>query len=140
MLLGFDVDGADQAAVLPEGEITSGAHVGVIEAEARGLGNERNSPDAVGRDEWRSFFGGAIDVGRNELTVPVQLLGRVGVVVDIDGDLLTFFQAEEGAGKLPVVGGDGDDAFGCEFQGPGGDGQRVVGGGVGLRQEGWWGE
>ena len=127
VLFGFDVDGADQAAVLAESEIGSGTNVGVIEAEAGGLGHEGDSAAAVGRNEWSALFGGAVDVGGNELAVPVQLLGNVGVVANIDGDLLAFFQAKQRAGKLAVVGGDGDDALGRDFQGLGGDGESVVG-------------
>ena len=38
----------------------------------------------VRRDEGRALLGGAIHVGGHELAVPVQLLGRVGVVENID--------------------------------------------------------
>ena len=58
---------------------------------------------AVRRDERRALFGGAVDVGRHGLTVPVQLLGRVGVVVDVDDDRAALTQPQERARKLPVV-------------------------------------
>ena len=107
MIFWFDVDGADEASVLAEIEIGSGADVSVIETESGGLGGERNSARAVGRNEGSALFGGAVDVRRDELSMPVELLGDVGVVVDVDGDGLSFFEPKQRAGKLAVVSGDG---------------------------------
>ncbi len=59
--------------------------------------------------------------------MPVQLLGGVGVVVDVYGDGLALLEAKERAGELAVVGGGGDDAVGCEFDGAGGYAEGVVG-------------
>ena len=64
--------------------------------------------------------------------MPVGLLGDVGFVVDVDGDALALFEANEWAGELAVVGGGGDDAVWGEFDGRGGDGEGVVGGRFGL--------
>ncbi len=107
MVFGLDVDRADEASVLAEIEIGSGADVSVIKTESGGLGSERNSARAVGRNEGSALFGGAVDVGRDELAVPVELLGNVGVVVDVDGDGLSFFEAKQRAGKLAVVSSEG---------------------------------
>ena len=70
--------------------------------------------------------------------MPVELFGRVGVVVDVDGDRLAFLEAQQRAGELAVVGGGGDDAVGGELDGAGGDAEGVVGwgGGFGLRLHG----
>ena len=73
----------------------------------------------------------------NELAVPVELLGRVGVVVDVDGDGLAFFEAQQRPGELAVVGGGGDDAVGREFDWAGGDAEGVVGWGGGLLSCDW---
>ena len=82
------------SAVLACGEIGSGAIVGVVEAIARRLRHEGDATLAARGDEWRALFGGAINVDGYELSVPVQLLGRVSVVEDVDGDALTFFEPQ----------------------------------------------
>jgi hypothetical protein len=35
----------------------------------------------------------AIDIGRQKLPMPVQLLGRIRLVVNVDRDWLAFFEA-----------------------------------------------
>ena len=57
----------------------------------------------MGRNEGSALFGGAVDIGRDELAVPMELLGSVGFVVNVDGDGLSFFEAKQRAGKLSVV-------------------------------------
>jgi len=132
ILFRLDVHRADETVVLAIREVRSGAHVCVIEAKAGRPGFKRDAAAAMGRDEGRAFFGCAVDVGGDELAVPVQLLRRVGVVVDVDRHAMAFFEAKKRAGKLAVVGGQREDAVGREFNRFGGDGERVVGGtGVG---------
>ena len=80
----------------------------------------------MGRDERRALFGGSIHVGGKKLSVPMKLFRRVGVVVNVDGDLLPFLEAQQRPGKLAVVGGHGDDAIGGKFDGFGGNGKRVI--------------
>ena len=61
-----------------------------------------------------------------------------GVSVSLRRSMVTcspFFQAKQRAGKLAVVGGDGDDAFGRKLQGLGGNGEGVVGGSLDLSFE-----
>ncbi len=70
----------------------------------------------------------------DQLAMPVHLLGGIGFVAEIDGDLLAFFQAKQRSGKLPVVGGDREDAIWGEFEGLGGDGEGVVGWVFALRR------
>jgi hypothetical protein len=94
MLLRLDVHGADLSAVLPAREIAARAHVRVIEAEARRAWNEIDAPPAVRRNERRPLFGSAVHVGGHLLTVPVELLGRVGIVHDLDGDPRAFGETQ----------------------------------------------
>lgn len=54
------------------------------------------------RDKGRSFFGCAIHIHRYGLPMPVQLFGRIGVVMDIDNDLLAFLEAQKGPGNCPL--------------------------------------
>src|SRR5580700_8022907 len=90
----LNVDRTDLATVLSGGQIGSGAIVRVVEAEADWLWCEDDAALAMSRDEGSAFFGGAVHVNRNLLAVPMQLLGRVGVVVEIDRDLLAFLEAK----------------------------------------------
>ena len=62
----------------------------VVETKTRGLRHEGNAAHAVCRNVWRALLGGAINIDGNKLAVPVELLGRVGVVEDIDNDPFAF--------------------------------------------------
>jgi hypothetical protein len=77
--------------------------VGVIEAKAGWFRHEGDAAHAMRRNVWRSLLGGAINISRNELAMPVQLFGRLGVVVDIDDDPLTFRKPHQRSRKLAVV-------------------------------------
>ena len=63
-----------------------------------------DAPLAVRRNKRRAFFGGAIHIGGHDLAVPMQLLGNIGIVENVDGDLLAFFESQQRPGKLAVVG------------------------------------
>lgn len=78
------------------------------------------------RDKGRSFFGCAIHIHRYGLPMPVQLFGRIGVVMDIDNDLLAFLEAQKGPGKLPVIGGGGNDPIGRQFNEPIANPDRMI--------------
>src|SRR5579864_8366717 len=106
MLLRLNVNGSDQAAVLPRSQVGPGADVRVIEAETSRLWHKRNSAVAVRRNKRRALFRRSIYVGGDELPVPVQLLRTVGLVANVHADSLTLFQAEQRAGELSVVSGD----------------------------------
>ena len=86
MLLRLDVNRPHQAAILPCGEIRPGTNVRVIEAKARWPRLEGDAAAAVRWDEWRALFGCSVYFGRHELSMPVQLLRRVRVVMDLDRD------------------------------------------------------
>ena len=79
------------------------------------------------RNERRALFGCSIDIGRNELPVPVELLRRVGLIVNLDFYPLPFLQTQQRPRKLSVVGRDGDDAIRRQLNGFRGDRERVVG-------------
>ncbi len=86
----------------------------------------------LGGDEGSAFFGRAIDIRGNKLPVPMQLLRRVRLVVNVDGYLLTLCEAKQGPRKLAIVGGRGNDAIRCKFNRLDGDGEVVVRGTVVL--------
>lgn len=68
--------------------------------------------------------------------MPVQLFRSVGVVEDVDGGLLAFFEAQKRARKLAVVGDGGKDVLGRKFDGSNGDVESVVGWLVGGSERG----
>lgn len=51
----------------------------------------------------RALLFGVVNIGRNLLPVPVEQLGMVGLVDDIDGDGLALFEPQQRSGKLAVV-------------------------------------
>ena len=77
-------------------------------------------------NEGRSFFRSAVHVDRYGLAVPVQLFGRIGVVMDIDNNLPAFLQTQQRPRKLPVIGGGRNDAVRRQFHKPVADPDRVV--------------
>ena len=79
-MLGFDVHGADLATVLAVVQIRTRPVVRVIEPESRGTRREHDAAHSMCRDEWRAFLGSAIHVSGNELAMPMQLFGSIGIV------------------------------------------------------------
>ena len=111
----LDIDGTHLAAVLPGSEVGACAVVRVIEAEARRLRREYNSPLAMRGNKRRAFFGGAVHVGRHLLAMPVQLFRRISFVVNVYSDLLAFLEAKQRPGELSIVGCHGDDSLGRDL-------------------------
>ena len=101
--------------------------MGVIEAEACRLRNEGNPAHPVLRHEGRAFLGCSVDVAGDDLAVPVHELRRIGVIVDVHHDLLSFLESEQGPRKLAVVERRGDDMIRSQFDQAGRDTQAVVG-------------
>ena len=132
----LDIDRSDLAGILACAKVGASAIVRVIEAESGRPRSEDDATMAVRGNIGRAFFGGAVDVNRNLLAVPVELLGSVGVVADVDGGLLAFPEAEERAGELAVVRYGGNDAFAGYFEGRGLDVDDVVGKGFVLESGG----
>src|SRR6266481_9392143 len=97
----------------------------VVEAIPGRPGNKRNAAAPMGGDEGSAFFGLAIDIRGNRLPVPMQLLRRVRLVVNVDGYLLTLCEAKQGPRTLAIVGGRGNDAIRCKFNRLDGDGEVV---------------
>jgi len=85
------------------------------------------------RNERSAFLGRSVYVGRYHLTVPMQLLWRVGVVVHVYCDLLAFLKAKQWPRELPVVCSRRNDPVGRDLDSRRFDVQRVVGG-TGLRR------
>src|SRR5580698_6637276 len=126
IVLRFDIYGTHQTRVLSRAQIRSGMDMAVVEVVARRPGNEPDAAAAPRGNERSALLGSAIYVGGNELPVPMQLLRRVGLIVDVDGDRAPFLEAEQRTGELAVVGGSRENAIGRQFHRLYGDGERVV--------------
>ena len=94
LVLGFDINRPDLAAVLSGVEIGTRPIVRVIETETGWTRSEHNPAHSARRNERRPFFRSAIHVSGNHLAVPVQLLGSVRVIVHFDRRCLTFFETQ----------------------------------------------
>src|SRR5207237_6668357 len=116
----------------------AGAVVSVIEPQACRPGREHNAPLAMGRNKRRSFLGGAVHVGRDLLTMPMQLLRRIGVVEHVHRDLLTFFEPKQWPGELSIVRSDGNDSLGRNLNRRRLYAQRVVCGSGRPRRNRWF--
>jgi hypothetical protein len=77
-------------------------------------------------DVGRALFGGAIDVARDRLAVPVDEFGNVVVVVDVNDRALAFLEAQQRTGKLAIVERRRDDVLRSKFGQAGRDAQGVV--------------
>src|SRR5439155_22242589 len=64
------------------------------------------------RNKRCSLLGGSVHVSRDLLTMPVQLLRRIGVVGHIHRGLLTFFEPKQWPRELSIVRSDGNDSLG----------------------------
>jgi hypothetical protein len=73
-----------------------------------------------------SFFGRAVDVGWDDLAVPVHELGRIRVVEHVDRDRFIFFKTQQRAGELAVIERGRDDMVGRELEKARGDAQGNV--------------
>jgi hypothetical protein len=125
-MLWLNVNWSCLRAVLPRVEIGGRAIVRVIETETGRPRRERNAAHSVCRDEGRPFFLCAVNIRRDELPVPVELLRCVRIVVHVDGHPLALFETKQRPGELTVVGDCGEDVLGRDFDGTRFDAQRVV--------------
>jgi hypothetical protein len=66
----------------------------VVETQTGWTRSEPNPPHSVRRDKRRPFFRSTIYVSGNHQTVPMQLFGSVGVILNFDRGWLTFFETQ----------------------------------------------
>src|SRR5262245_59595390 len=52
---------------------------------------------------WSAFLGSDVNIDRNKLAVPVQLLRRVGVIVDVANNPLPLREPHERPWKVAVI-------------------------------------
>src|SRR5262249_23162691 len=107
----------------------------VIPARSGRLGREGiDLRAAAGRDHRRSFLNRAVDLGRDEEAVPVDDVVDVSIVDDVNTDLPTFLQAQDGAGNHAVVAIRLDRLARSKFNGHGRDMDCVINLRRGLRE------
>ncbi len=126
LMFRLNVDRAYLSAILAAGQIGTGRKVRVIESQSPRPGREGDAAHAMRRNKGGSFFRCAVHIDRYVLAVPVQLFGNVGVVMDIDNDLLAFPEAQQRPGKLSVIRRGRNDAVRCQFHEPVADPDRVI--------------
>src|ERR1035437_8955567 len=102
-MLWLDVHWANLTAVLAGVQICPSSIVRVIETKACWPRGEYDSAFTVCGNERRTFFSCPVDLNRNHLAMPMQLLRRIGVVVDIHCDLPPLFESQQWTRKLPVI-------------------------------------
>ena len=107
----------------------------VIEAQAARLGREPDTAVTMSRNVRRAFLGGAIDVGRHDLTMPMQLLGCIGLVENIYSHFAAFPEADQRAGELAIVRDRREDFVRRNFDGSSLDAHRVIGSRYGFSCE-----
>src|SRR6266436_4735018 len=122
----FDVHRPDFSAVLPGSQVGTRAIVCVIEAEPSRARRKHHPPFATCQNKGGAFFGGAVHIDGNLLTVPMQLFRSSRVVVNVDTDLPPFFETKERSGKLPIVSNRRNDSLGRDLNRGGRDVQCVV--------------
>ncbi len=102
--------------------------MGMEEAKAGRLWREGDAAHAMRGNVGRALLRRAIDSGGQKLAVPMQLFGRVRVVVDVDDNTLAFCHAQERAGELAVVGLHRQGQVRPKLDEAVGDADRVIGG------------
>src|SRR5665213_4514757 len=88
----------------------------VIPARPRRFGREAVPLRAAALDHWRSLLHRAVGLRRQMEPMPVDDILDVGVVGDVDVDLLAFAKAQNWSGHHTVVGESIDDLSGREFE------------------------
>src|ERR1035437_2616337 len=132
-VLGLDVHRANLAAVLAGEQICSRSIMRVIETQACRPRGEHDPAFPLCGDERRTFLSRSVHLDGNHLAVPMQLLRRVGVVVDIDCDLLPLLKPKQWPRELTVISRCGDDALGRNFDWARTNPDGVIGGAFSLR-------
>src|SRR5262249_60733642 len=102
-LFWLDKTGPTLPAILTRRKIGTGAIVRVVKAQTSRIRRKGDAALPVSRDEGRALLGRAIDVCRDFLAMPMQLLRCIGVIKDVYRHLLPFFKAEKRSGKLTIV-------------------------------------
>src|SRR4029077_6436080 len=67
------------------------------------LWHERDATDAARWDIRRSLLGSAVQVARDRQSVPVNELRRIGIIVNIDNDVLPFLEAQQRSGSFVQI-------------------------------------
>src|SRR3954471_15560456 len=81
----------------------------MVEAKAAWAWRECLAQRCARRHDAGTFFFCAVNIGRYLLPVPMQQLGMIGFVDDIDGDGLALFEPQKRSRKLAIVEGGGND-------------------------------
>jgi len=100
--LWVDVDEAELPGVCAAIQIGHRHHVRMDEPRASRLGREAGSADVPRGNHETFLFRRSVDIGRNDQSVPMDELGRIGVIEQVDCDRDTFLQADQRTGDLAL--------------------------------------
>src|SRR5262249_15895502 len=101
--LGLNIEETKLSRVKTAAQIFAGKDVGVIPPASARLRRERILPRGAWSNHRCSFFHGPVHFRWNVKAMPVDELGNVTVVADIDGDSLAFLHAQQRPRRAPVV-------------------------------------
>ena len=103
LALGLDVDESKLAGIGSAAQIRHRHDVRVHPARSRRLRSQAIPQVPVRRHHQALFLGGAIDVGRNDLAVPMDQLRRVRVVEQIHGHRHAFAHPDQRTRNAAVI-------------------------------------
>src|SRR5215475_9770248 len=99
----LDVKKSKLSRIQAAPEVFAGEGMGVIPTTSARLRRERILPRGAWSNHRCSLFHGAVHFRWNVKAVPVHKLRNIGVVSDVDGDLLSFFDAKQRTGRAAVI-------------------------------------
>src|SRR5262249_24949965 len=122
----LDDEKTKKARIETEREIRPGRVVAVVPPRPGWLRGECVALRRAVLHDRGSFLHGAVGGGWDVEAMPMDDIVDVGVVADVDGDLLTFAQAQFRARDGAIIGEGIDELGGRELQTQGCDPQRMI--------------
>jgi hypothetical protein len=109
-MIRFDVNNRELPRVQAAVQIAARHYVGMNPADSSWPRSELISDLVARRHHDALLFAGAVDLGGDELAVPMYELGTVSIVIYLDRDLFAFAQPDQGSRDLTIV-TDGTDSL-----------------------------
>src|SRR5215475_8150379 len=101
--LRLDIEETKLSRVKAAAQIFAGKGVGVVPPASGRLRRERIFLRGAWSNHRCSLFHGAVHFRWNIKAMPVHKLRNIGVVSDVDGDLLSFFDAKQRTGRAAII-------------------------------------
>ena len=117
----LDKDETELPRVCATVQIDAGHRMGVIPARSRGPRHKLVPAAAMGRDHRCAFLLRAVNIRRDEESMPVYKFGHVGFVHDIHGHRFALPHSQDGTRRGAVIADRADGAIRIELHNHGGD-------------------